>query len=242
MKNSDSKIKEKRSKVYDELINISPNIKSGIITQIASSDVKLLFELYDAVFFEGYFKENFKGRLKFSLSTRMTRSAGKTIYPKNLMNMRIEDAQFEIRMGVDFFLRYYETDKDKLVNGIKTKDSLEAFQMVFEHELCHFIEAVEFKETDCRKDRFKTISFNIFGHKSVYHELPTSSEIVSIKYGFKIGDKIFFEFENRKYEGFISNISKRATVMVRNNNGNYEDSKGKRYTKYYVPLEKLRKG
>jgi predicted SprT family Zn-dependent metalloprotease len=239
LKYSDFEITEKRNKIYRQFISTSLNVKNGVITKISEEDLKLLFDLYNSIFFKGYFDDDFKSRIKFSLSSRMTRSAGKTIYPKNLINMKVQDAAFEIRMGVDFFFKYYEINEDKLVNGIKTKDSLEAFQLVFEHELCHLIELREFRTSDCKKDRFKTIAYNIFEHRDVYHALPTNAQIASAKYGFKIGDKVSFVFEDKKYKGIINNINKRATVMVRDERGVYMDTKKNRYTKYYVPIEKL---
>lgn len=239
LKYSEKETKEKRQEVYNIFISKSLNVKSGIITKISNEDLALLFEMYDSSFLKGYFKNRSKLKLSFSLSKRMTRSAGKTMYPRNLVNMRIEDASFEIRMGVNFFFRYYETKRDKMVNGINTEDSLDAFQLVFEHEICHLIELIEFKDSNCKNDRFKTISSNIFGHKGVYHELPTSGETANIKYGFEIGEKISFVFENTKYRGFISNINKRATIMVVDNNGQYIDKNKIKYKKYYVPLNKL---
>lgn len=241
IKYTQSQIDEKRKEVRLRLISASENIKSGIITKLSPEDIKLLFDLYDEIFFNGWIKEDFKGRIKFSLSTKMTRSAGKTMFPKNLNRIKMEAADFEIRMGTNFFLKYYETDRDKAVNGIKTSDSLEAIQLVFEHELCHFLEAVEFKKTSCSGIRFKTIAHNIFGHRDVYHALPTSREIAGTKYGIKIGDKVSFTFKGRNYEGFISSINKRAAVMVRDKKGNYVDRRGNRYMKYYVPLSGINK-
>lgn len=239
LKYLDSEIKEKRSEVYNQFINSSPNINSGVITKISPKDLKLMFELYDDIFLNGYFKDKPNMKLNFSLSGRMTRNAGKTIYPRNLCNMKTENAAFEIRMSTGFFFKYYETSRDKLVNGIKTKDSLEAFQLVFEHEICHLIELMEFRASDCKRDRFKRIAHNIFDHKDVYHDLPTNRETAGIKYGFKVGDRVSFMFQDKRYEGIVTNINKRATVMVRDNKGSYMDGKKKRYTKYYVPLEAL---
>lgn len=240
LKYSQNEINEKRNKIYNEFICTSPNVNSGIITKISSADLKLLFDLYDCIFLNGCFKEKTKLNIIFSLSKRMTHSAGKTIYPKNLINISLEDATFEIRMCVNFFFNYYETNRIKLVNGINTKDSLEAFQLVFEHEICHLIELIEFKDSDCKGDRFKTIASNIFGHKGIYHELPTNKETANIKYGVNIGDKVSFIFEDKKYQGFITNINKRATIMVIDPKGQYMDKLNNRYKKYYVPLSQLK--
>lgn len=232
-------IDSNREMVYNRFIYKSSNVKSGIITKISVYDLQLLFQLYDEIFFKEYFQKNFKGKLNFSLSTKMTSSAGKTIFPRNLINLREDEVIIEIRMGINFFFRYYDISDDKMVNGIKTRNSLEAFQMVFEHEIGHLIELIDFKNTNCKKDRFKQIVKNIFGHKDVYHKLPTNKEIANVKYGFKVGDKVSFVAGNIKNIGIINNINKRATVMVRDYEGAYIDNKGNKYTKYYVPLGSL---
>jgi hypothetical protein len=105
--------------------------------------------------------------------------------------------------------------------SVKTNTGLEAFQLVFEHELCHVIEFVFFNTSNCSKKRFKVLSNNIFGHTESYHKLPTNRQIAQQKYGFKIGDKVTFIFKGKTIQGIIFNINKRATVMVEDSNGHY---------------------
>ena len=221
-------IKEKRERIRKILIEQSSNINGGRIEKISTEDLKALFYLYDAIFFSSYFKNTYKGTIKFSLSTKMTRAAGKTISPKNLDTMKEKDITYEIRMGIDFFFKYYETEKEKLVAGINTKDALEAFQIVFEHELCHLIELHNYHTTSCRQDRFKKIAKDVFGHTDTRHYLPTNMEIANDRYGVKVGQEVSFMLEGKYIQGIISAINKRATVMVRDNNGNYNDTKENR--------------
>ena len=229
----------KRNKVREKLISLSKNLKSGEIQCISNEDLKVLFSLYDEEFFKGYFSRNFKGSLKFSLSTRMTSAAGKTIYSKKIESLLEADENYEIRMGIKFFFEYSKVDRDKVVSGINTKDSLEAFQIVFEHELCHLLELHLYKESSCKKLRFKTMVNNIFSHTEVHHQLPSQKEIVSEKYGLVIGQKVSFLSEGKKYNGFLYKINKRATVMVANKKGTYKDSNGNVYSKWYVPFGQL---
>lgn len=232
---------DKRLTVRKLFISKSDNINSGEIVCISNADLELLFDLYDKCFFDEYFKNNFKGTLLFSLSKKMTRAAGKTIVPKNLSVLERKKEKYEIRMGINFFFEYNETKGEKKVSGISTKDALEAFQIVFEHELCHFLEFYIFKKSSCKKDRFKTLAKNIFGHTESYHALPSKKEIVGEKYNLHVGDFVIFDYENKELHGFIYRINKRATVMVLDSKGSYADKKGNRYTKYYVPVEKLKK-
>lgn len=217
----------------------SPNINNGKIKTISVMDLKKMFELYDCIFLNDWFKNNFRGKFIFSLSKRMTKSAGITLCPKNIARIKPEEVNLEIRIGVDFLFQYDLVDGKKTVCGIKTEDSLQALQLVFEHELCHAIEFLLFYKSSCAGKRFKALSFNLFGHNESYHKLPTNKQIASQNLGLRVGDNVTFDFEGKKLKGFIYNITKRATVMVKNTKGQLIDKNGNRYSKYYVPLSKL---
>ncbi len=241
LKYNEQEIIEKRNRIRNKFMDKSKNVTSGSIQCMSNEDLEILFHLYDEEFFMDYFSRNFKGNLKFSLSTRMTSAAGKTIYNKNIKQIQEEEENYEIRMGIKFFFQYYKVQRDKIVSGINTKDSLEAFQIVFEHELCHLMELHIYKESSCKKLRFKTMVNRIFAHTEVNHQLPTDKEIISGKYGFIIGQKVSFLIEGKKHNGFIYKINKRATVMVLDKKGTYRDRDGNKYSKWYVNFEKLEK-
>ena len=131
-------------------------------------------------------------------------------------------------------------NSDNNVCGIKTSNSLEALQVVFEHELCHVIEFVNFNESNCKGARFKTISNNLFGHTESYHQLSTQKEIVQKKLGINIGDSVSFNFQDNNLKGILQGINKRATVMVPDKNGAFVDNRGNKYAKYYVPVNRLK--
>ncbi|NLX90981.1 MAG: SprT family zinc-dependent metalloprotease [Firmicutes bacterium] len=234
-------IAEKRAEIRRLLISGSSNINSGEINRIAVSDLELLFEYYDAAFFKGYFRKYFPGKLRFSLSTQMTRNAGKTNYLRNLPGLRPEQEDYEIRIGVNFFFNYNKLQRNKAVNGIITKDALEALQLVFEHELVHLIELHCCRKSSCRKERFKTLAKQLFGHLDRYHHLPTEKEIAASRYGFKSGDWVCFSHGGRKQTGIIYRINKRATVMVPDGEGIFQDQQGQKYSKWYVPITALEK-
>lgn len=232
-------IVRKRNIIRNEFIIKSKNVSSGKLKCMSNEDLKILFSLYDDEFFGGYFNREFKGNIKFSLSTRMTSAAGKTIYSKNIKKMQEDEENYEIRMGIKFFFEYYTVEREKIVSGIKTKDSLEAFQIVFEHELCHLLELHIFKESSCKKLRFKTMVYRLFAQTEVNHQLPSQKEIVLEKYGINIGQRVSFLSEGKKYNGFIHKINKRATVMVLDKKGTYRDAPGNKYSKWYVCFENI---
>ncbi|MCY6356552.1 hypothetical protein [Clostridium sp. ZS2-4] len=232
---------EKRKIIRICLISLSKNIECGEIKSISQEDLMLLFNLYDKYFFNEYFKNNFRGEINFSLSNKMTRSAGKMMVPKNLASLKEEAEKYELRIGVNFFFHYNELKRKKTVNGIETEDALHALLMVFEHELVHFLEFYVYKESNCKKDRFKDIAYNIFGHTDVYHSLPTIREIAGEKLGVKPGDRVCFIYNKNKIAGIVNSINKRASVMVLDKNGEYVDKYKNRYSKYYVPVNLLEK-
>ncbi|HOA35246.1 MAG TPA: hypothetical protein PKV91_04020 [Bacillota bacterium] len=231
----------KREEVRRELLQKSPHLSGGRITRIFQSDLKLLFDLYDRIFFHNYFRDHFTGRLLLSFSTRMTKNAGMTVYPRNLKNLSPKEERYELRISAVIFFSYDKLERDKVVNGVKTRDSLEALQLVFEHELCHLIELHCFKESSCRQERFQSLALNLFGHTESCHQLPLIPEIATAKYGLSIGDRVSFQVEGKTFDGIICRITKRATVMVPDAGGLYRDRAGKRYSKYYVPLALLKK-
>lgn len=227
---------QKRAEVTRRFMAVSPNVKTPVISRIAASDVRLLFDIYDEIFFERRLSGEFPGQFRFSLSPRLTRSAGKTLCPRNIAQLKPGEAVLEIRMGLHFFFQFDAVRTEKTVGGITAHSSLEAFQLVLEHELCHVLEFITFHASNCNGKRFRTIARNLFGHTESYHRLPTQRQIAAEKYGLKIGASVAFRCENKQIQGMLYRIHKRAIVMVKDKKGNYVDKQGNRYTKYSVPV------
>ena len=232
-------IKGRRLTISSQIKAQYDHLRGSSIEKLSVGDLELLLQLYDEVFFNNWFKDSFKGKLMLSLSKRMTRSAGMTIYPKINSKLKEEDLKLEIRIGVDFFFHYDRVKSSKAVCGLETESSLEALQLVFEHELCHVLEFILYKKSSCKAQRFKTIANNVFGHRGSYHGLPTYRQIAVQEQNVRIGDLVAFSWEGKAQQGIVSNINKRATVMVLDRMGAYADKKGNRYSKYYVSINLL---
>lgn len=241
IKYDENTIIQKRIQVREQLFSTSKNIKNGNIEVISEKDLQLLFNLYDTIFLESYFSLNFKGILKFKLSHQMTKSAGITRTPRNIAVIPPEKQQFEIKISLDFLFDYYKSMREKSVGGIITNDPIDVLMLVFEHEICHVIEFHIYKKSSCKKIRFKTIANNIFGHKESYHKLTTNSELTFLNYGLKANDKVGFEYEGKLLKGIIYRINKRAIVMTEDKKGTYTNNFGKRFSKYYVPINEIQK-
>jgi len=238
---NDEGIIKRRKQVANLFIQQSVNVKSPDIKEISDQDLRILFELYDEVFFQDWFAGSFQGTLRFSLSRRMTRSAGITSCPRNIDPAKPSTLLIKVKISIDFISHYGSIEGANSVAGIAAENSLEALQLILEHELIHVIEFIHFGRSSCKGKRFKVIAHNLFGHTASYHQLPTHQEIARQKLGVVPGDRISFEFEGRHLDGIVHKINKRATVMVADRGGSFVDKKGKRYTKYYVPLSIINK-
>lgn len=232
-------VEQKRDKVAQQFIASSPHLCGEQIEHLSTLDLQLLFNLYEKEFFEGTWAEEVGTEPAFSLSTRMTRSAGKTITKRKPLGAGQYQTSFEIRIGVNFLFQFDAVNRSKTVCGLPAPSALWALLLVFEHELCHVVESAYFKTSNCSKERFKALAHRLFGHISSYHALPTAQEIAYQEHGLRVGDEVTFFYQDKLHTGRISAINKRATIMVPTRGGSYIDGKGVRYSKFYTPLNAL---
>lgn len=241
LKYDEETIRKKRKLIADRLKEESETVKSDKIERIGDYDLELLYDYYDEIFFDNWFKENFKGIMMLNFSRRLTKSAGMTKCPKNISQIPEWQTKLQINMGIDFFFKFDHLEENKYACGIECKSSLEALQIILEHELLHAHEYILHHESNCKKDRFKHTAKNMFGHTQSHHSLPSNSRIIREKYGIFVGDKVRFKFKNKRLTGVVTRINKRATVMVLNPDGQYVDQHGNKYVKYFVPANCLDK-
>lgn len=239
LKYSEMEILKKREYIYCCLRKNIRGFSEDNINEIGCTDMEYMFTLYDEVFLGDYISKVYKGKIKFSISGRMTKSAGLTICPKTIGKIKQEDITIEIKFSRIILSNCYSTEGEKRVGGVKARDTTEAMMLVFEHELCHFIEFIEYGNSNCKAARFKELSKNLFYHKESYHSLPTSEKMALNTLGIKLGDTVGFVYRGNNISGVLYKINKRAVVMVRDDGGRYTDKKMNRYSKYYVPADKL---
>ena len=225
-------IQIKRASILSMLLRTDAGFCSIPVKEIQVSSLYQMLRSYDDLFFSGFLSKSL-GNLSVSLSTRLTSSAGKFIFVKGLWG-RISHA--EIRMSSDFLTRL--TDGPFDLNGLCVSTPQEAFLVVFEHELCHAVEAVLFGKTG-HSQRFMAIANGIFGHTKTRHSLPTRRQEAA-QNGLTLGRQVCFIHRGHTLCGVISYIGKTATVMVPSSDGDYRDRHGRRYTKYRVPIEQLK--
>jgi len=233
LKYTSTEIKKKSKNIYRQILAESENLDCGNFKAIETEDLARLFGLHDLYFFNRFFHNNYKEKISFRLSRRMTRAAGRIAYTRH-------DGTYTIALSTTLVSQtFHDVRREVVVNGIVCHDRLEATMRVLEHEIIHLLEWVLFGETSCSKPRFRRLSRNIFGHTDVTHRLVTQAERAHKRFNLRVGDEAVFEHDGKTYRGVISRITKRATVMVKDSDGHFQDSQENRYSKYYVPLQHL---
>lgn len=233
LKYEPKEIEEKTGRIYEEILENAFLIDRPNFERICPKDMSTLFSLYDKEFFDGFFQKKDEYEFQFRLSKRMTKAAGNTKFNND------RDV-FIISLSIPLlFQTFSEIDRDVNVNGITCTDRLEAAMHVFEHELIHVIECIHFGDTSHNQPRFKRLAQNIFGHTEITHQMVTQEERAEKVYNLRVGDEVVFRYDGKMHKGFITRITKRATVMARDPNGGFEDESGNRFKKYYIPLPQL---
>jgi len=220
-------------RIHSGMMKESKYIDKGNFTRIGTEDVRLMFGMYDRIFFHRFFETNQHDKVKFRLSKRMTSNGAKTTTYRDPERYVITLSTYLL------FQTFAGEEREIVVNGITCNDRLEAAQRLFEHELIHVLELMHFSRTSCSKPRFRVLAERIFGHMDVTHQLVTGYEVARRRHSLNIGDTVRFDMDGKELEGFITRITKRATVMVRDPEGGYMDEDGTGYLKYYVPLHML---
>jgi hypothetical protein len=242
--NAPDEIVARTAAIQAAILGESADLKQPNFPAISEADLARLFELYDQAFFGGWLAPAVKEKtglpLAFRLSPTMTRSGGKTIVHRR----RMPGAKFEVRYEIAvasrlLFMTFKRDDRPVIVVGLTCGCRLEALQRILEHEIIHLAELVAFDKSSCSRRRFKGLAAAIFGHTGTKHTLVTPAEHAAAQHGVRVGERVSFEFQGRRYVGLVNRTTRRATVLVEDAAGQpYSD--GKRYQKFYIPLEWLR--
>ncbi len=211
-------------------------IRTPDVAALSPGDLARMFDLYDQRFLDGLIRRAVApGRIGFRLSNRMTRSAG------SAARLPRANGAADYRIAVSahlLFDGFAEGDPDVTVAGLPCQTRLEALQRVLEHEIVHVIEYATTGESSCRRRPFHDIATALFGHQEFTHQLLTR-QAQAARNGIVVGASVVFDHDGRRWSGRVNRVTKRATVLVPDPGGVlYAD--GRRYAKYYVPLEALR--
>jgi len=240
--------RERSRRIYEAVVDESPQIRSGNFNRIGSDDLERLFRLYDSAFFRGFLSEMLQEDraypMAFRLSRRLTRAAGQTVRLMHRVRrdgVMIEQPEYEIAVSTTLlFNTFQDVDREIVVGGLVCADRLEALQRIFEHELLHLAEFLGWGRSSCSAENFHALSRRIFAHEGVRHDLVTPREQAAATFGVRVGDAVEFDMEGARLRGRVNRITRRATVLVEHPSGALFTD-GRRYQTFYVPLSLLRK-
>ena len=224
-------ILDRRAQILVFLTEMDEGFAQIPARSIKPQTLQTMLRLYDELFFENRLQKAY-GELTVTLSSRLISAAGKFVYAK-AASKRLSKA--EIRMSSDFLIRLKYGPFS--LNGLTAATPQEAFLFVFEHELCHALETAAFGSTG-HSARFLQLANRFFGHTTTTHSLPTR-KVEAAQNGIRVGMHASFLYQERSFSGTITYVGKTVTVMVQSSTGEYRDARGRRYTKYRVPLNQI---
>ncbi len=205
------------------------------------TDLQRMAELYDQRFFDGHCLSLARMfGIEFRWSKRMTSNGGKTVrYLQTNRRDNTQSPRYEIVLSATLlFQTFGDLKRPVRVTGLQCENRLQAMQRILEHEMIHLAEMLVWDDSCCAATRFQTIARRLFGHTEHKHNLITQQERASEKFNVRVGSKVHFSLDGIRYSGIVNRITRRATVLVVDPQGQlYGD--GRRYRKFYVPLSHL---
>lgn len=228
-----------RQQIHRQMLETSRCIDRPNFQKVGPDDVSRMIRMYDDLFFGGKILSAASAEgISFHLSSRMTSVGGKLVtqYPEGDYNGR---RNFELVLSSTLLFQTFEDVSRPIeVAGCMCHDRLEAMQRIAEHEFVHLVEMLIWNDGNCSEARFQSIANRYFGHTDYQHNLITQRERAAVKFNIRVGDEVLFHHDGHRMRGRVNRITRRATILVPNRAGE-KFSDGKRYTRYYVPLEKL---
>ncbi len=221
----------------------SPNIRDEKFKFFSSTDLGHVFYTTDEFFFGGnlsrYVESNYSTPITFRLSKRMTTSGGMTTMSRDY-GAESSETRFEIAVATTPLFETFSCESESKVGGLRCVSRLEALQRIVEHEMVHLVELLLTGDSNCQATPFRRFIKNWFGHRESNHQLLTPSDIARKELGIRCGDQVVFRVRGVKHQGVVNRITKRATVLVEDADGE-PYTNGVSYRKFYVPLTDLRK-
>ncbi|TWU47432.1 hypothetical protein Poly51_52320 [Rubripirellula tenax] len=227
--------------IHEQTLMLSRTIDRPNFTSVGRDDLMRMIRMYDDRFFGGRILPVAMAEgLTFGISSRMTSVAGKLVTHYS-SRRRSGPRKFELVLSSTLLFQTFEdVDRPVEVTGRMCRDRLEAMQRVAEHEFTHLIEMLIWNDGNCSESRFQSIANRYFAHTDYRHALITQRERAAIKFDIRVGDQVKFRRDGRVVTGRVNRITRRATILVNDPKGEpFND--GKRYTRFYVPLEQLTK-
>ena len=236
-----TQIRTWRNEIHEQTLLASRTMNGPNFSRVGRDDLTRMIHFYDDRFFGGKIVPTASAEgLRFSLSSRMTSTAGKMVTQYRDGNYDGKRSFQLVLSSTLLFQTFEDVSRPVAVAGCPCKDRVDAMQRVAEHELVHLVEMLIWNDGNCNEARFQSIAHRYFGHTDYQHHLITQRERAAIKFDIRVGDTVSFHHDGFRMIGRVNRITRRATVLVPNSAGE-KFCDGERYVRYYVPLENLRK-
>ena len=232
-------VRRQQHAVFDATLRLSRCMDGPNFTRVGADVLQRMVLLYDEMFFDSQLiRAARREGISFGWSSRMTKNAGKTVTHYTAGRGK-GPRRFEIILSSTLlFQTFDDVDRPVEVTGMVCRNRLEAMQRVVEHELVHLAEMLVWDSSSCSQKRFHGVANRFFGHTEHRHDLITQAERAARKFKLRPGSRVRFRFEGKSLTGTVNRITRRATVLVADPKGE-RFSDGRRYRRYYVPLEQL---
>lgn len=243
-KPTNAQIANRHQAIRTELLRDERRLDQPNFSRLSPAVLEFAFDQYDQRFFEGRCRALLRDErlpIEFRLSKRMTRAGGMTVrYEEPVRRTHQMRTRFEIKLSSTLLFQSFRDENDVKVSGCRCSNRLDAMMRIVEHEMIHLLEMLLWYDSSCAKRRFQGIANRLFGHTESTHQLLTPVEVARDEYGISAGDVVTFRFDGKDLAGIVNRITRRATVLVPDARGErYND--GRKYLKYYVPLQSLKR-
>jgi len=231
---SDKEIRERTRKIYDLIRSQPPFMGKGNFECISAMELKALFELYDQHFFHGLLGMIFPNQVEFEVSSRMTKASFMITYIPAW-----EDYKLVVSKTL-LLQTFKDVQRNVEVAGIVCHNRLEVVMHIMEFMMIFLVQtALSAQPQNLSDPEYRSRAKSVFGHINEHTNLVTQKERAFKIFNLQVWDIASFNFKDQVLQGEITRINQRATVMVKDPEGEYHDDQGNWYTEYNMPLEDL---
>ncbi|HEX6884785.1 MAG TPA: SprT-like family protein [Planctomycetota bacterium] len=238
---ADAEITRRRLAIRALVLASSAHVDGPDFRAVHPQDLRRMLAAYDQEFFAARLGPALAGHpLRLAFSRRLTSAGGRTLQRRRrLPDGSLGPSDYEIRFSsLLLFESFVPGGPEARLVGLPCTDRLDALQRILEHELVHLAELLVHGDSSCKRAPFRLVARGLFGHLEHTHGLVTPTRKAAEVLGIRRGDRVRFEFDGAWLEGRVNRITRRATVLVEDPEGEpYSD--GRRYRKYLVPLGRL---
>jgi hypothetical protein len=223
-----------------QIADTAPNLGQPAFARLATADLATVFAAVDQAYHAGMLGKACRApgiRLDFRLSSRMTHTGGTTAF---WVARPSGQRRYVITVAPRVIHDSFGAVNEAVVCGLVCRSMREALLRIMQHESMHLAEFLIWGNSNCSATRFRQLVSGNYGHTESKHRLLSPAQRARIVHAIGPGDQVSFPFQGNELSGRVNRVSRRATVLVPDPQGQ-RFSDGGRYRRFYVPLTILRR-